>query len=48
MPQAVESLERQMIAEALQKTAGNKRKAAQILGLTERILGYKVKHYNLS
>ena len=48
MPKTVETLERQMIAEALQKTGGNKRKAAQILGLTERILGYKVKQYNLS
>jgi len=48
MPKAVEILERQMITEALQKTGGNKRKAAQILGLTERILGYKVKQYSLS
>ena len=47
MPKAVEIMERKMIAEALQKTGGNKRKAAQILGLTERILGYKVKQYNL-
>ncbi len=48
MPEAVETLERQMIHEALQKSGGNKRKAANMLGLTERILGYKVKQYNLS
>jgi len=47
MPKAVETLERQMIVQALQKTGGNKRKAAHMLGLTERILGYKVKQYNL-
>ncbi len=48
MPEAVEHLERKLLADALQKTGGNKRKAAQILGLTERIMGYKVKQYNLS
>ena len=48
MPTAVEDLEKRMLAEALEKTAGNKRKAARILGLTERILGCKVKQYNLA
>lgn len=47
LPKAVEILERQMLVDALQKTGGNKRKAAEMLGLTERILGYKVKQYNL-
>ena len=47
LPQAVASLERQLLRDALEKTAGNKRKAAHLLGLTERVLGYKVKQYNL-
>jgi len=47
MLKAVEALEKRLIMDALQKTAGNKRKASQMLGITERILGYKVKNYNL-
>jgi Nif-specific regulatory protein len=47
LPEAVERLERGMIEATLQKTGGNQRKAAQILGLTERIIGYKVKLYGL-
>jgi transcriptional regulator with GAF, ATPase, and Fis domain len=47
LPLAVEHLEKRMLAQALQKTGGNKRKAAHALGLTERILGYKVKQYSL-
>lgn len=44
---AVEILEKKMIREALQKSRGNQRKAAKVLGVTERILGYKVKSYGL-
>lgn len=44
---AVEKLEKKMIQEALRKTGGNQRKAAKILGVTERVLGYKVKRYDL-
>ncbi len=44
---AVEELEKRLIQDALQKTGGNQRKAAQLLGVTERILGYKVKIYGL-
>lgn len=47
LPEAVANLEKQVIQEALRKTSGNQRKAAQILGLTERILGYKIKSYGL-
>ena len=47
LPQAVEILERRMIESALQKTAGNQRRAAQLLGLTERMIGYKIKQYHL-
>jgi Nif-specific regulatory protein len=47
LPDAVEKLEKGMIEEALQKTGGNQRKAAQLLGLTERMIGYKIKQYGL-
>ncbi len=36
-----------MIERALEETKGNKRKAAGRLGVTERIMGYKVKKYGL-
>ncbi|MBI4373218.1 MAG: nif-specific transcriptional activator NifA [Candidatus Omnitrophica bacterium] len=44
---AVEGLEKQLLSRALEKSGGNKRKAARLLGITERILGYKVKQYAL-
>lgn len=47
LPGAVEKLEQQLIQEALEKTGGNQRKAAKALGITERILGYKIKTYGL-
>lgn len=46
--EAVESLEKTMIEGALQRSGGNKRKASKILGITERILGYKVDKYNIT
>ena len=45
---AVENLEKKLLSRALEKTGGNKRKAARLLGLTERVLGYKVKQYGFS
>ncbi len=48
LPSAVEKLEKKLIQEAFQRTGGNQRKAAKILGVTERILGYKAKIYGLS
>ncbi|MBI4395036.1 MAG: nif-specific transcriptional activator NifA [Candidatus Omnitrophica bacterium] len=47
LPQAIENLEKQLLLSALKKSSGNKRKAARLLGITERILGYKVKQYRL-
>lgn len=47
LEKAVEDLERRMMADGLRRTNGNKRKAAQILGITERIFGYKAKQYGL-
>ena len=47
LQQAVESLERQMIQDALAKTASNQTQAAHLLGLSERMLRYKLKKYGL-
>jgi Nif-specific regulatory protein len=47
LPDAVANLEKQLIQEAMEKTSSNQRKAAQLLGITERILGYKLKTYGL-
>jgi len=47
LPSAVESLEKKMIQDALNRTSGNQRKASRLLGITERMLGYKIKTYGL-
>ena len=47
LPAAVENLEKKLIQEALHSNAGNQRKTAKALGVTERILGYKIKQYSL-
>lgn len=47
LPEAVADLEKQMIQRALRDSEGNQRKAAKALGVTERILGYKIKAYQL-
>lgn len=47
LPETVENLERQMIDRAMKQTSGNQRKAAKILGITERMLGYKLKLYGI-
>ena len=47
LSEAVEQLEKKLIQNALRETGGNQRKAAKVLGVTERILGYKVKTYGL-
>ncbi len=44
---AVSNLEKKVIQEALDKTGGNQRKAAKLLGITERILGYKLKIHKI-
>jgi Nif-specific regulatory protein len=46
LPEVVAAVEKQRIEEALVKYK-SQRKAAKALGLTERILGYKVKKYKL-
>ena len=47
LPEKVEYLEREMIVDALKNTHGCQRHAAKELGLTERMLGYKIKKYNI-
>jgi two-component system NtrC family response regulator len=47
MKQTVEEIERRMIKEALAQAGGVQKRAAEILGITERILRYKVKKYGL-
>lgn len=46
--QKLESIEMEMISEALKLTKGNISEAAKDLGLTERILGLRIKKYNIS
>ncbi len=39
--------EKELIIDALKKCGGNQRQAARELGITERILGYKIKKYDI-
>jgi len=43
----LEEMERDLIYRALQKSGGNKRKAAQMLAISERTLYRKIKEYSL-
>jgi Nif-specific regulatory protein len=43
----VENFEKELIVDALKKTRGIKAKAAAYLSTTERIIGYKMKQYNI-
>ena len=45
LQEAIEGLERQMIKKALKKAASNQTQAAGLLGLSERMLRYKLKKY---
>ncbi|MBP8605767.1 MAG: nif-specific transcriptional activator NifA [Phycisphaerae bacterium] len=47
LPEKIEYLEREMIVDALKKTQGCQRHAARELGITERMLGYKIRKYNI-
>ena len=46
LPEIVESIEKQRIREALEKYK-TQRNAAKALGITERMLGYKIKNYQI-
>src|SRR5664280_1202232 len=45
--ESVEELEKQLIVEPMEKTRDNQTKAAEILGISERMLRYKLKKYGL-
>jgi Nif-specific regulatory protein len=45
---AVAAYEKDLIADALKSARGNRARAARLLHTTERIVGYKVKKYNLA
>lgn len=47
LSETVEGLERHLIQQALDQCQGNQRRAAKLLGITERIFGYKIKKYRL-
>ena len=44
---SVEELERKLIVEAMEKTGEHQTKAAELLGISERMLRYKLKKYGL-
>ena len=48
LPAALEEIERQMIANALEKSSGVQTKAAAELGISERVLRYKIKKYKIA
>jgi len=47
LPNAVENLEREMIIEALKSNSGHQGKAAAGLGITERMMGYKIRKFHI-
>lgn len=47
LKEAVETLERQMILEALRRSHGVQARAAKELRISERVLRYKIRKYDL-
>jgi len=47
LTEIIANKERELIVDALKKADGRQRNAAAELGVTERILGYKIKKYNI-
>jgi Nif-specific regulatory protein len=47
LPEVLENIEKEMIADALQQSKGNHAKAARLLGITERIIGCRINKYQL-
>lgn len=47
MPQSLEAIEKEAIRKALERNRGNKRKAAEQLGISERTIHRKIQDYNL-
>ena len=47
LTETIENMEKEVIVDALKKNAGQQRNTAKELGVTERILGYKIKKYKI-
>jgi Nif-specific regulatory protein len=47
LTEIIANKERELIVDALKKAGGRQRQAAKELGITERILGYKIKKYDI-
>ncbi|MCC6694066.1 MAG: sigma-54-dependent Fis family transcriptional regulator [Candidatus Hydrogenedentes bacterium] len=47
LPATLESVERTLIVDALRVSNGNRAKAAQLLGITERLMGLRVRKYGI-
>ena len=47
LPEAMEGMERELLLDALKSTKGNMAKAARLLGITERIMGLRVKKHGI-
>jgi Nif-specific regulatory protein len=47
LEEIIANKEKELIIDALKKSSGRQRNAAKELGLTERILGYKIKKYGI-
>jgi Nif-specific regulatory protein len=47
LTETIENKERELIVDALKKSRGSQRNAAKELGITERILGYKLKKFGI-
>ncbi|MGD8564128.1 MAG: sigma 54-interacting transcriptional regulator [Desulfarculaceae bacterium] len=48
LTESLDSLERELIVEALKNSRGNKARAARDLGVSERLMGLRVKKYGIS
>ncbi len=48
LTEIIENKERELIVDALKKFDGQQRKTAGELGISERVLGYKIKKYNIN
>jgi len=48
LTERLNALEKEAITEALSETGWVKARAARMLGITERMIGYKIKKYGIS
>jgi Nif-specific regulatory protein len=48
LQETLDNLERELILDALKSSRGNKTKAARLLGITERLMGLRVKKYGIT